>query len=436
MTDSFRIRSVILIDSPYPHLGRRTIAMWTIVIGAFITSGLPAASAQEPPPPPPPPMESDTATQDITPAPTTPPGNATSPTGNATAGGSGNAGGGRYLLLPDISFNGIFRGHLSTDKRDQARDRLRLDQAEVGIQSYVYPQIKLDSFIVFDGDGGVSVEEAYLTFQNLNIARLPLSATLGRRKVPFGRTNQLHPHSWHYAVQPYVLNNLVSPESLTGDGAYLSYLLPTGKVFAQLDAGLYTQSVKSDSITRPGGSSDEIVTTSGNGLEDKFGTARLVVANEILGGSAELGGSIAAGRGLSYDNGGDRPLVRPQITITGLDFTYRKESAGAKRLLLRGEYLWHNQRDGDFRKTATGYYLFVEQRVDPLTSVGLRYDSSAFPFADGEESGISLIGTKALTEATFFRLQYIHGDRPGKKNFDELHFQFVFGAGPHTHNLE
>jgi hypothetical protein len=85
-------------------------------------------------------------------------------------------------------------------------------------------------------DGEATVEEGFLTVQNIGLGNLPLSATVGRRKVPFGRVNQLHPHSWPYIVQPYVLSNLVSGESLTGDGGYLSYLLPTGRLFAQLDA--------------------------------------------------------------------------------------------------------------------------------------------------------------------------------------------------------
>ena len=409
-------------------LFRRVTRRYAAFLVGLCLTGTTLCFAQTPPPPPPPPSEAD--------APPAESGEKPAP-GATTAPPATPQGGGRYLLLPDISLNGILQGRLSSDKRDQERNRLRLREAEVAVQSYVYPEIKLDTFIVFDGGGGVNVEEAYLTYQRLPIGNLPLSATIGRRKVPFGRVNQLHPHSWLYAVQPNVLTNLVSEESLTGDGAYLSYLLPTGKLYAQLDAGYWSKSEKSDNLTFLGDTPD-IVTSSGAGFDDTFGTVRLLLAADAFGGSAELGGSLAKGRGafISYGAGSDGPTYHPDVLLSGLDFTYRKSGKGAARLLLRGEYLGHRQKDHDYRRSTSGFYLFADQRFDSFNSLGLRYDDSGFPYADGRERGISLIGTHQITEATFYRLQYTHGSRPGKRNFDELHFALVFGVGPHTHNLE
>lgn len=411
--------------------------VWTAILALVLVTGMWAAPfaahAQSTPPPPPPPEESDPSGTPPTPSPTTPP--TPSTPAPAPPGGTTGGGGGRYLLLPDISLNGIFLGHLSTDHRDSLRDRFRLDQAELAVQSYVYPQVKLDSFLVFAG-GEAVVEEAFLTYQNVSVAHLPLSAVVGRRKVPFGRVNQLHPHAWLYPVQPAVLSNLVSGESLTGDGAYLSYLLPTGSLFAQLDAGLWSQSEATEEITLPSDPTSTIVTSPGAGFADKFGTVRLLLAKEALGGSLELGSSLAAGRGVAYSLANEGPNVRPNILLSGLDFTYRRAGSGAARLLLRGEYLQHRQKDGDFRRTVDGYYLFADQRIDAFRSIGLRYDSTGFPYADGRERGVSLIGTQQLTEATLYRIQLTHGDRPGKKNFDEIHLELIFGVGPHTHNLE
>lgn len=366
---------------------------------------------------------------------TTPPAPGT-PAPPPTTGGTTGSGGGRYLLLPDISLNGIFLGHLSNDHRDSLRDRFRLDQAEVSIQSYVYPQVKLDSFIVFGGEGDTTVEEAYLTFQNVSFAHLPLSAVVGRRKVPFGRVNQLHPHSWLYAVQPAVLSSLVSGESLTGDGAYVSYLLPTGSLFAQLDLGLWSQSEQTEEITVPNDPTSQILVSPGAGFADKFGTARLHLAKEALGGSLEFGASVAGGRGTQYSLANNGPSERPNILLSGLDLTYRRAGSGTSRLLLRGEYLQHRQKDGAFRRTVDGYYLLADQRIDAFRSIGLRYDSTGFPYADGKQRDISLVGTQQLTEATLYRVQLTHGDRPDKHGFDEIHLELIFGVGPHTHNLE
>jgi hypothetical protein len=252
--------------------------------------------------------------------------------------------------------------------------------------------------------------------------------------VPFDRVNQLHPHSWLYIVQPYALSNLVADESLAGDGAYLSYLLPIKTLFAQIDAGFWSQSEPTEAFDAMPDPTQQIVTSPGAGFADKFGTGRLYLAKEAMGGSIELGGSLAGGQGVPYALG--EQSVRPDILLSGLDLTYRRAEKGAKRLLLRGEYVHHRQTDGSFKRNTDGYYAFADQRLDPYTSVGLRYDDSGFPYADGRERGISLVGTRQLTEQTYYRLQYIHGSRPGKSSFDELHFQIVFGVGPHTHNLE
>jgi hypothetical protein len=392
--------------------------VWALVT-TVLAVGAPQLRAQTPPPPPPP-EEVGGPTDNARPTP--PPPTTTAPAGH-------------YLLLPDISLNGIFRGHLSSDKRDQNREKLRLEEAELGIQSFVYPEIKLDTFIVFDGLGGVAVEEGYLTFQKLAVLKQTLSAVVGRRKVPFGRVNQLHPHSWLYDVQPYVLTNLVAPESLTGDGAYLSYLLPTGKIFTQLETGFFSLSVPPDALAANPEPTTQIVESPGAGFADKFVTARLLTAIEALGGSVELGGSYAGGRGQGYALDSERS-VRPDVRLSGLDLTYRHAGAGSSRLLLRGEYVRHQQTDGDFHHTADGWYVLADQRLDAFTSVALRYDTSAFPYAPGHERGVSLIATHQLTEQTYTRLQLIHGSRPGASNVNEIHLGLVWGVGPHTHNLE
>ena len=387
-----------------------------------------AGAAQTPPPAPPP----EAGAPQTPPAPPPPP---ESTGGPAEAPPTTSGSGGRQLLLPDISLNGILLGHLSDDKRDQERDKLRLDQIEIAIQGFVYPGIKLDTFAVF-AEGEAIIEEAYLSVLNIGLAKLPISAQVGRRKVPFGRVNQLHPHSWLYVVQPYVLSNLVSGESLTGDGATLSYLLPTGKLFAQLDAGFWSLSESPEDFEAAQDPSQGIATSPGVGFADKFYTLRLLTAAPALGGDVELAGSLAQGRGLSYSLG-DEMSVRPNILLSGLSLTYRRAGSGAARLLVRGEYVRHRQTDGAFKQTTDGYYLFADQRLDDYTSLGARYDWSEFPFAPGlHESAVSLIGTRQLTEATYLRAQVIHGKRPGQRSFNEVWFQWVFGVGPHTHNLE
>lgn len=425
---------------------------------AAATLPIAARAQQAPPPPPPPPVP---APPDVPPAPAAP-GDATPPPDAPTQSSSGDVtqgpttGSNRYLLLPDISFIANLVGHTGNDRRDPDRDKLRFEEGELALQSFVYPGIRAQAFIVF-ADGEAVIEEGYLNAQNLGFVGLnnvPVSLTLGRRKVPFGRVNQLHPHSWLYTVQPYALSNLVSGESLTGDGAYFSYLLPTGKLFAQLDAGFWSQSESTEDFDAQADPSQAIITSPGAGFQDKFGTVRLWTATEALGGSLEIGGSLAGGRGVGYAPAGfggaraarlpgrsrqtgDPLTISPRILLSGLDLTYRRAGRGASRFLLRGEYLNHRQKEGDFSQTAQGYYVFADQRLNAQNEIGLRYDWSEFPYAPGlHESAVSLIGTHQFTEQFYARVQLIQGERPGKSSFTEGWLQFVFGFGPHTHTLE
>ena len=154
----------------------RRVNPWRIAGGlaavlAVGAAGFPApAHAQAEAPPPPPEADLETATES---APST---------------------GGRVLQLPDISFIGAAVGKLSTDRRDADRNRLRLDEAELGIQSYVYPGIRADAFLVAPGHEQfqVELEEGYLTHEQLP---LRFTGRLGKFFVPFGRDNQKHPHS-------------------------------------------------------------------------------------------------------------------------------------------------------------------------------------------------------------------------------------------------
>ena len=375
------------------------------LIGLCLLACLPtAARAQDPPPPPP-----DEAG---------PPKPTTTTTGTN-----------RYLLLPDISFIGILDGLWSNDRSQSGRGRLLFREGEIAIQSFVYPGIKQDAFIVF-GDGETVVEEAYLTVQRLTLFGQPYSATFGRRKVPFGRTNQLHPHSWPYIVRPAVLTNLVAQESLNGDGAYVSYLLPTHRLFLQLDAGLFWQKEPiPDGTDAPSGEA---------GFRDSLGTARLWAAHRVGQSDVELCGSLARGKGLGYDiPQGEGPVAfRPTTTLTGLDATVRLGGNDAKRTLLRAEWVGHDQRGQGIHRHAEGYYVSADRRFNSFDSMGLRFDHTGNPFQSGREKTVSLIATHQLTEQTYLRAQATAGERFGERNVRELRLQWVWGVGPHTHNLE
>jgi hypothetical protein len=293
--------------------------------------------------------------------------------------------------------------------------------------------VKADAFITGSRpDFNLKVEEAYLSVLNLGKG---LSAQLGKRKVAFDRVNQLHSHSWLYITQPNVLRNLVADESLTAQGGSLSYLLPTkGGLFAQLDAGLWNSP---DPATIQPADTTDIHVGPGAAFEDRFQTLRLWTGENVgENGELELGLSGAHGDGQRYSLTPD-VMDHPQTTLAGADLSYRHYGKGTARTLLRGEYIWRQSKSDLNTDKAHGLYVLADQRVSPYREYGLRYDWSQFPFAPGlHEAALSGILTHQLTEQAYLRFQLTHGNRPGATSYNEAWFEWVWGVGPHTHNLE
>ncbi len=86
-----------------------------------------------------------------------------------------------------------------------------------GFSALVY---KLDK----NGETGVELEEAWAQTTSLP---WNLQAKAGQMLTDFGRQNAQHPHAWAFVDQPLVLNQMFGSDGLRGQGAKLSWLLPT-----------------------------------------------------------------------------------------------------------------------------------------------------------------------------------------------------------------
>ncbi len=350
-------------------------------------------------------------------------------------------GGGKQLALPDISLVVQAKGLATDDRNDPAKQKLQLTEAELGIQGYVYPNVKADAFITASPaeNESAQVEEAYLTYQGVLKG---LNINVGEKHVPFGRTNLLHNHSWLYTRQPLVINNFIAPESLAGQGANFSYLLPTkSNLFAQLDLGVWANGTEGEGDGFDGRNlqPDVIAMGPGANLTDRFETARLWTSYPVTSNSElELGGSWAGGKSNPEPTVADPDaLSTDYVHIKGVDMSYRRFGEGSSRLLLRGEAFWRNGTTDSDDSTASGYYLFGNYRWNKYGSLGLLYDWSEFPQNTNlHESAMSLILTKQFSEQYYMRLQAIHGNRPDCGSLNELWLQWCWGVGPHTHNLE
>jgi hypothetical protein len=351
-----------------------------------------------------------------------------------------------YLLLPDISFISNSTYLASSDKRNEDRNSLGLE-GEIGLQGYVYPNVKYDGYFVAspNEDEAFGVEEGYLTFLGV---RKGLNVQVGRKFAPFGRTGELHPHSWSYSRQLLARQALVAPENLVGQGVNFNYTLPTSKkFFTRLSLGAFSGGEEASTRFNAFDTTDPfeggLPSGTGAGL-DRFYNARLW-AGTSLSSKDELEFGISHARGRStieslvdIDGDGNETLAESvgRVNLTGADISFRRFTGSNSRLLLRGEYFKYKPRNLP-TSSAAGYYGLANYKFNKYNDVGLLFENTEFPNAPGQkEKAASLIYTRQFNERYFIRLQGTHGDRPGEKNYNELRLQFVAGLGPHTHELE
>jgi hypothetical protein len=370
-------------------------------------------------------------------------------------------GGNRNLLLPDISLVVTGQGRVSNDRRDEDRNRFRLNEAELAIQGYVYPNVKADAYIVAapGEDAAAQVEEGFLTFQGL---RKNLNVEVGRRFAAFGRTGQLHPHSWLYTRQLLPFRNLVSEEALIGDGVQLRYTIPASKrLFANFSLGLFNAAAHAHGAEEHGHGHEgeehegedhdhdhDEESVFGEGLpngrgasyEGRFYNARLWLGYALNENSElELGTSYARGRSILEPRVEGEVEQQGRVALSGFDVSFRRFLSGERRLLLRAEYFRNSPTKSlqSQLERASGYYGLANYRFNRYNDLGFLYENSGFPQAPGQhEKALSLIYTRQFTEQFYIRLQGTRGNRPGSGNYNEANLQFTWGLGPHTHSLE
>jgi hypothetical protein len=134
---------------------------------------------------------------------------------------------------PDIGVIGDFQG--SYISRGKKNINAYLNETEVSLQAAVDPYARADFFISFGRDPetgkyGVEVEEGYLTTLSLP-ARLQLK--VGKFKEAVGKINPTHAHALPFVDLPNAYVNYFG-DGLNDEGASLSWLLPTKKVYQEL----------------------------------------------------------------------------------------------------------------------------------------------------------------------------------------------------------
>ena len=103
-----------------------------------------------------------------------------------------------------------------------------IPQGELSLDAVVDPYFKGFSNIVYkvdeNGETGVELEELYVLTSSLP---KNLQLKVGQFLTDFGRQNATHPHAWAFVDQPLVIGRMFGEDGMRGQGARLSWLLPT-----------------------------------------------------------------------------------------------------------------------------------------------------------------------------------------------------------------
>ena len=318
---------------------------------------------------------------------------------------------------PSISVIGTFAGaSMSGENGVHSDSFLPLSEGEFVFGAAVDAHTRLD-MTVTAADGSMSVEEGYLT------ANLPEGFRLraGRKFIPIGRANEIHPHALVYADTPNGLVNLFGSEKLIGEGAFIDHPLYIGDSAHSLLFGFFQNA--NDVAFDPTGSRRFGSMAGWTGMWDMDDATTLALGSTF----------ISARNGISGSSRSD--IIGGHLAIKNSQFDHSGWSLQAE---------WNrNQIDNGVSQSFTdGAYLLGEYDLNRNWLTFARYDFSRMTGVIDNECAYSAgVGWK-LSEFQSITLQYKHtsntlaqtatnlGIGVGE-SANEVFFRWVVAIGPH-----
>jgi hypothetical protein len=343
-------------------------------------------------------------------------------------------------------------GALQLGDHDPKARGFTIPNAEISLDGAVDPYFRGVANIVFkidpEGESGFELEEVYFLTTSLP-ANLQLKG--GQFFAEFGRQNPQHPHSWAFVDQPIVLTRMFGPDGFRGQGARLSWLLPTS---------FYTEAMvsvmNSNGETMFSFRTEESPEIHGGAVAetDVNGGTDLVIAPRIAT-SFDLSDTQSFVVGASGAFGPNNSGSSTRTQVYGADLYWKWKSATAQA----GFPFLSFQTEALYRRYQTGERVAID---DPLTTLpaetlgdrggyaqllwgikprvvaGIRGD-----YANGDDAGFaSALRTERTrispnmtwypTEFSKVRLQYNYDDRAGIGRDHSVWMQFEFLLGAHA----
>ena len=271
----------------------------------------------------------------------------------------------------------------------------------------------------------------------------------GQFLTDFGRQNATHPHAWAFVDQPLVIGRMFGGEGLRGQGARLSWLVPTSfyteamVTVMNASGGTAFSFLSEESPEIHGGVTFPDKTV--NGAGDLLYVPRLTTSFDLTETQTVVAGASAA---FGPNNTGDNS----RTSIYGADVYWKWKSARAAAgfpfVSLQAEAMMRRY-DAAARPSATAPVILPEETlkdqggyaellwgVRPRIVLGLRAEQvTADPATVTtdlrvDRRRVSPNFTWYPTEFSRFRLQYNRdsNDRFGSDNSLWAQFEFIMGA--------
>ena len=295
---------------------------------------------------------------------------------------------------------------------ESMEDGFDLSEVELGLQAAVDPYVRADVFVAVTAEGEAEIEEAHASTLALPKG---LQVKGGRFKSAFGKWNTLHDHSFLTVDRPDALVSFFGEESLTADGASLSWLVPgTGSIYLE-------------SITELASDDNDVFFNARHSdplLLEHLASVFTLGPNATLG----LGLSAAAGKAGPSDQlredsaaAGLEPSEALDAGVYGADVTYKWKPL---QFGLYRSFTWQTEALLSRRKIevidpggtleertvrSLGGYSIAEYQPAKRWRVGLRYDHTEFPDDDAAlQRALSAVLRIQPSEFQEFRIQFKH----------------------------
>jgi len=355
---------------------------------------------------------------------------------------------------PDISLNGLFAAgyfsepnNLQFGAHDPNERGFTLQNLELTLTGAVDPFFRAEGHLIFgfeDGESIIEVEEVHMTTVSLPYG---LQVMAGQFFTRFGRQNQQHPHTWHFADQTIINTLMFGGDGLRNLGVQVSALLPL-PFYLELIGSVQNSTGETASSFL---SSSEETFAGRPILEQAVDEGNDLLYMGRLKTSFDLSETTSSVFGISHLLGSNGTGLDTRTQIHGIDFFVKWKPTLAQNgwpfFILQGEAMQRSYQAGTAlvdgnrlpRETfkTEGFYIQSLYGFKRQWVTGIRFGSAdATDPSDPRTGGrwrISPNLTFYPSEFSKIRLQYNY-DRSDDLN-DPIHAVFVqyeFSIGAHA----